>query len=72
LQALFEIFTSESSYLKSLKVLIKEFIQAPQLSAKSEQCILTPRDQKELFSNVKAVRDVSMKLDDFFLIQELL
>ena len=62
LQSLFEIITSEASYLKSLKVLVQQFVQSPSLTGKlSSTCVLDVRDQHVLFSNVKAVRDVSAK-----------
>ncbi|ELU06125.1 hypothetical protein CAPTEDRAFT_137219 [Capitella teleta] len=53
-ESLYEILTSEASYLKSLKVLIKEFIQAPKLSGTSgviHLCVLRCHGEFQRFLN---------------------
>jgi hypothetical protein len=58
---MFEIMTSEASYLKSLNVLMNIFVMAPEFSAESDKCILSKRERQFLFSNVGSIRDVSSK-----------
>ena len=61
IQALFEVLTSEVSYLKSLEVFISSFCQNKELIGQSDSSILDKRDAHVLFSNIQAVRDVSTK-----------
>jgi hypothetical protein len=59
-EAMFEIITSEASYLKSLKVLISVFLMAPEFSAElSDQCVISRRDRQILFSNIGHIKDIS-------------
>ena len=55
-QALFEVMTSEASYLKSLNILIDNFFESPELSE-----ALDAPDKHSLFSNCVAVRNVSAR-----------
>ena len=57
-QTLFELITSEASYLKSLNILISNFLEAPELS---DNYLIDKRDKHVLFSNATAVRDVSSR-----------
>lgn len=53
-QSMFEVLTSEASYLRSLRVLTEHFL----LSRELNDTIII-RDQKTLFSNILRVREVS-------------
>ncbi|CAG0902316.1 unnamed protein product [Darwinula stevensoni] len=62
-EAIFEVITSEASYLKSLNVLVRHFVQCPQFSDDSRpDCVLSRRDRHILFSNIVPVRDASERL----------
>ena len=54
LQSMFEVLTSEASYLRSLRVLTEHFLENRDLD---EAMIM--RDRKTLFSNILRVREVS-------------
>lgn len=54
LQSLFEVVTSEASYLRSLRLLTDTFVLSRAL-----RDTLTPRDHHTLFSNVQRVQGVS-------------
>lgn len=54
LQSMFEVLTSEASYLRSLRVLIEHFWDSRDLE---ETMII--RDKKTLFSSILRVREVS-------------
>ena len=56
-EAMFEVISSEASYLKSLNILISHFIQSPRFSG--ESAVLSKRDQRILFSEVILVRACS-------------
>lgn len=59
-QAMFEIITSEASYLKSLKVLISVFLTSPEFSADmTDRCVVNRRDRQILFSNIGSIKDIS-------------
>ena len=58
-EAMFEVISSEASYLKSLNILISHFVQSSQLSGDSS--VLSKRDQRILFSEVISVRSCSEK-----------
>uniref|UniRef100_A0A2C9L2K1 Rho guanine nucleotide exchange factor 26 n=1 Tax=Biomphalaria glabrata TaxID=6526 RepID=A0A2C9L2K1_BIOGL len=59
-EAMFEIMTSEASYLKSLKVLINVFVLAPEFSAESsDKGVISRRDRQILFSNIGHIKDIS-------------
>ncbi|XP_046360109.2 uncharacterized protein LOC124137724 isoform X2 [Haliotis rufescens] len=61
-EAMFEIITSEASYMKSLNILITVFLIAPEFSADhSDRCVVTKRERQVLFSNIGAIRDASEK-----------
>ena len=49
-EAMFEVISSEASYLKSLNILISHFVQSSKFSA--ETSVLSKRDQRILFSEV--------------------
>ncbi len=58
-EAMFEIVTSEASYLKSLNVLMKHFAQDPKLSGVGEDSVISRWDHKRLFGDVINVRQCS-------------
>ncbi|XP_025083805.1 uncharacterized protein LOC112557890 isoform X3 [Pomacea canaliculata] len=61
-ESMFEIMTSEASYLRSLNVLINVFLKAPEFSADmSDRCVITKRERQFLFSNIGTIRDISAK-----------
>ena len=49
-EAMFEVISSEASYLKSLNILISHFVQSPHFSG--DTSVLNKRDQRILFSEV--------------------
>ncbi|XP_042368529.1 rho guanine nucleotide exchange factor 15 isoform X2 [Plectropomus leopardus] len=53
-ESMFEVLTSEASYLRSLRVLTEHFLDSREL----EETIII-RDKKTLFSNILRVREVS-------------
>ncbi|XP_047466011.1 rho guanine nucleotide exchange factor 15 [Mugil cephalus] len=53
-ESMFEVLTSEASYLRSLRVLTEHFLNSREL-----QDTIIIRDRKPLFSNVLRVREVS-------------
>uniref|UniRef100_T1ISE3 DH domain-containing protein n=1 Tax=Strigamia maritima TaxID=126957 RepID=T1ISE3_STRMM len=62
-EAMFEVITSEASYLKSLNVLVHHFMNCPQFKdASLSDCALTKQEWKILFSDVLPVKAVSEKL----------
>lgn len=58
-QTLFEILSSEASYLKSLNVVISHYMEAKMFNPKCQQCSLKRHEYHTLFSNILAVRKVS-------------
>ncbi|KAK3096874.1 hypothetical protein FSP39_004312 [Pinctada imbricata] len=61
-ESMFEIITSEASYLKSLNVLIDVFLMSQEFSSEhSHKCVITRQERHVLFSNVGAVREASEK-----------
>jgi len=56
-EAMFEVISSEASYLKSLNILISHFVQSSKFSG--ETSVLSKRDQRILFSEVIMVRGCS-------------
>ena len=59
---MFEIMTSEASYLRSLNVLINVFLMSPEFgSDMNDRCIVTKRERQFLFSNIGCIRDISAK-----------
>ncbi|XP_014668301.1 PREDICTED: uncharacterized protein LOC106809650 [Priapulus caudatus] len=61
-ESMFEVIASEASYLRSLNILINNFLLAPEFELKSASCVVTSSDKHHLFSNIVAVRDVSEKV----------
>ena len=55
-EALFEIVSSEASYLKSLNVLVFHFANSQQFSSGSS--LLSSKDREVIFSNVLQVREL--------------
>lgn len=51
---MFEVLTSETSYLRSLHVLTEHFLENRELEG-----TLVIRDKKTLFSNILRIREVS-------------
>ena len=66
-ESLFEIMTSEASYLKSLDVLVHTFMEAAEFDVSqlqrlgSSSCLLSKPEHKVLFSNIHKVRSVSKR-----------
>ncbi|XP_029651569.1 ephexin-1 isoform X2 [Octopus sinensis] len=60
-EAIFEVITSEASYLKSLNILMTTFLLSPEFSDKSGKSILSRQERHEMFSNIGAVRETSEK-----------
>ena len=56
---MFEVITSEASYIKSLKILESHFMKSPEFSPGSPQCVLERGQYHVLFSNVGAIKDAS-------------
>lgn len=57
---MFEIITSEASYLKSLNILIDTFLKSQEFSAElSDKCVINRQERHVLFSNIGAVREAS-------------
>ena len=60
-EAMFEVVTSEASYLKSLNVLIRHFVQSPKFAGTTPGdsthagAVITKRDFRVLFSDIIAV-----------------
>ena len=55
-EALFEIVSSEASYLKSLNVLVFHFANSQQFSS-GPSSLLSSKDREVIFSNVLQVRE---------------
>ncbi|XP_076451935.1 uncharacterized protein LOC143287661 isoform X2 [Babylonia areolata] len=61
-ESMFEIMTSEASYLKSLNILINVFLLSPEFgSDMNDRCVITKRERQFLFSNIGCIRDISAK-----------
>ncbi|XP_072035805.1 uncharacterized protein [Amphiura filiformis] len=56
-EAMFELITSEASYLRSLNLVISHFMDSPLLKSQ-----MRTTDHHTLFSNIRSVRDASEKL----------
>ena len=60
-EAMFEVITSEASYLKSLNVLIRHFVQSPKFAGtipgdtSHTGAVISKRDFRVLFSDIIAV-----------------
>ncbi|XP_041914006.1 ephexin-1 isoform X2 [Alosa sapidissima] len=53
-ESLFEVVTTEHTYLKSLDVVVEHFLESPELNQ-----VLEPRDRKSLFSGISRIRQMS-------------
>jgi len=62
-QALFEVISSEVSYLKSMNILVGHFMLnlGGGSSERDKEPIISRDDFNRLFSNARAVRDASSK-----------
>lgn len=58
-EAMFEVITSEASYLRSLNTLMSRFINSDELSSGSSLCVLERGQSHVLFSNINSVKSVS-------------
>lgn len=58
-EAMFEVITSEASYLKSLNILRSHFINSEELSSGSSLCVLERGQSHVLFSNISSIKAVS-------------
>lgn len=60
-QAIFEVITSEATYLRSLDVLINHFMDDPGMNPNLPEGrrVLDKRQHHVIFSNVREVREVS-------------
>lgn len=57
------MITSEASYLRSLNVLINNFVNAPELQGpKRAVSFITSGERKHLFSNILSIRDCTENL----------
>ncbi|KAH3822455.1 hypothetical protein DPMN_124233, partial [Dreissena polymorpha] len=59
---MFEILTSEATYLKSMNILIDVFLKSQEFgvdSALTNKCVLTKQERHYIFSNIGAIRDAS-------------
>ncbi|XP_042879260.1 uncharacterized protein LOC122257816 isoform X2 [Penaeus japonicus] len=62
-EAMFEMITSEASYLKSLNVLVTHFVQCPEFAVdEGEDAVLTRRERHILFSDILPVKRCSEML----------
>ncbi|XP_076319000.1 uncharacterized protein LOC143229972 isoform X2 [Tachypleus tridentatus] len=61
-EAMFEIITSEASYLKSLDVLLEHFMNCSEFNEFSPNCVLERMEREYLFSDIVPVREVSQRL----------
>ena len=63
LQAMFEVVTTEATYLRSLDVLIEHFMEDPGMNPDLPEGrrVLDKRQHHVIFSNVQEVREVSAR-----------
>uniref|UniRef100_A0A8C4NJ78 Uncharacterized protein n=1 Tax=Eptatretus burgeri TaxID=7764 RepID=A0A8C4NJ78_EPTBU len=59
-EAMFELVTSEASYLRSMNVMFELFVQSPDLAA-----LLSAHDRRILFSNLPDVREASERFLEY-------
>ena len=60
---MFEIITSEATYLKSLNVLINVFLLSKEFGSDlSDRGVLTRQERHVVFSNIGTIRDASERL----------
>ncbi|KAL4219522.1 Rho guanine nucleotide exchange factor [Mactra antiquata] len=61
-ESMFEIITSEVTYIKSINVLIEVFVKSDELGSDVPQkSVLTREKRKEIFSNITMIQDASEK-----------
>lgn len=62
-EAIFEVISSEATYLRSLDVLIEHFMDDPGMNPNLPEGrrVLEKRQHHVIFSNVREVRDVSAR-----------
>ena len=62
-EAMFEVITSEATYLRSLDVLIEHFMSDPGMNPNlpDGRRVLDKRQHHVIFSNVREIRDVSAR-----------
>ncbi|KAL3862356.1 hypothetical protein ACJMK2_008328 [Sinanodonta woodiana] len=59
-ESMFEIISSEATYLKSLNVLINVFLMSSEFSSNmNDRCVITKEQRHIIFSNIGAIRDAS-------------
>ncbi|XP_027002171.2 rho guanine nucleotide exchange factor 19 isoform X2 [Tachysurus fulvidraco] len=58
-ESIYEVATSEQSYLERLSVVVKHFMESPEISS-----AIAPQDQKSLFSSIHKIREISQKFLD--------
>uniref|UniRef100_T1KQ37 DH domain-containing protein n=1 Tax=Tetranychus urticae TaxID=32264 RepID=T1KQ37_TETUR len=58
-EAMFEVITSEASYLKSLDILVNHFMKSDEFSNPE---ILNSHDRSDLFSNIESVFEITRRL----------
>ncbi|XP_061096521.1 ephexin-1 [Conger conger] len=58
-ESMYEVVTTEQSYLKSLNVVVDLFMESPTLNK-----VLAPRDRKSLFSSIGRIREISQNFLD--------
>ncbi|XP_028394299.1 rho guanine nucleotide exchange factor 5-like isoform X2 [Dendronephthya gigantea] len=63
-EAIFEVISSEASYLKSLNLLVDHFLKSPAFSSDSNDPVLSKHEVSELFSNIMEVVNVSERFLD--------
>ena len=68
-EALFEIVSSEASYLKSLNVLVFHFANSQQFSSGSS--LLSSKDREVIFSNVLQVRELEASIVHTFIFLQM-
>ena len=56
---MFEVITSEASYLKSLRLLVNHFLNSQEFSTDSDDSILNKYQVSQLFSNIMDIVNVS-------------
>ena len=63
LQAMFEVVTTEATYLRSLDVLIEHFMEDPGMNPHLPEGrrVLDKRQHHVIFSNVQEVREISAR-----------
>ncbi|GAA6110128.1 ephexin-1 isoform X1 [Tachysurus ichikawai] len=58
-ESIYEVATSEQSYLERLTVVVNHFMESPEISS-----AIAPQDQKSLFSSIHKIREISQNFLD--------